>query len=103
MNASTTILLPAEAADFLKIPVEDLIEAAGAKELPAKCIRGHWRFVREQLEECVSAKNDSVVAVRGSFEAIRSTVGRFENDPIFESVYQEIALDKKTRPNPDPQ
>jgi excisionase family DNA binding protein len=83
--APPEVLTLAEAAAYLRVPEEEILQLVGPSGLPGRKIGSEWRFLRSALQHwlCLSPKPSST-------EALHSLAGAWAGDPCLDQLLEEI-------------
>lgn len=76
----------AEAAAYLRLPEDAVIEAMRDQQLPGRVIRGEWRFLKSAIQEWLRVGPTTDFWV--------SQFGALKDDPFLEQMLQQIYRDR---------
>jgi excisionase family DNA binding protein len=86
------VLTLEEAAEFLRVSSDAAAELANRGEMPGRCVRGEWRFLRGALEDWLRAPAPN--------EALLAQVGVLRDDDSLPAVLAQI-YKERGRPETD--
>ena len=74
-----------EAAAYLRVSEAEITRLIHDQALPGRLLGGEWRFLKSAIQVWLSTP-----PVRGSREAVLSTIGAWKDDPLVEEEIKEI-------------
>jgi excisionase family DNA binding protein len=84
--ANSEVLTLAEAAAYLRVSEDDILQAMRTRQLPARQVGESWRFLKAAIQEWLKA-----TPVPESKEAFWEThFGALKDDPDWEELLKEI-------------
>jgi excisionase family DNA binding protein len=82
---ATDVLTLSEAAAYLRVSEIEIKQLIQDQNLPCRTFGGEWRFLKSALQDWLRTP-----LVRGSREAVLSTLGSWKDDPYREELLKEI-------------
>jgi len=79
------VLTLAEAAAYLRLPEDEVVQLVHQQGLPGRFAGTEWRFFKAALQEWLSQP-----LPKPSKEAVLSVVGSWKDDPDLEAMVEEI-------------
>jgi excisionase family DNA binding protein len=86
------VLTSAEAAAYLRVPEQELLNLIDSAELPGRKIGSEWRFLKSALQDWLRTGPQ-----RPNLEAWLSMAGAWKDDPDLEAIVEE-AYRRRGRP-----
>jgi excisionase family DNA binding protein len=75
----------AEAAAYLRLPVEEVLRVVREQYLPARQVGSEWRFLKSAMQDWLSQPRAT-----GKHDGIWALAGAWKHDPHVEEMLQEI-------------
>ncbi len=80
------VLTLAEAAAYLRLPENDVVQTIHEQGLPARQIGTEWRFFKTAIQNWLSTGSPNV---RSSKDALLAGAGTFKDDPDLDAIVKE--------------
>ena len=95
VNVTAPVLTLTEAAAYLRVEEEVVLELVRQQGLPGRCLGKEWRFSQAALEVWLAAPN------RPSDQQMSSIIGAWKDDPHLEEMLDQI-YQQRGRPMAEP-
>jgi excisionase family DNA binding protein len=79
------VLTLSEAAAYLRVPEAEVERLVKQQDIPGRLIGTEWRLLKTALQDW-----QKTPPIRGSREAVLSTIGSWKDDPNWEKDLEEI-------------
>jgi hypothetical protein len=90
---SEVLTLP-EAADYLRLPEDEVVRSVQSQGLPGRCIAGEWRFLKSAIQHWLASVSPTWEMRRAE---ILDLAGKYRDDPDLESIVED-AYRRRGRP-----
>jgi len=88
------VLTLAEAAAYLRLPEAEVVGLVPAQGLPARHVRGEWRFLKSAIQEWLATGSPTWETRK---TALLELAGKYKDDPDLEGIVEE-AYRRRGRP-----
>ena len=82
------VLTLAEAAAYLRLPEQDVIDAALSQGLPGRLVGGEWRFLKPALQQWLGASQPTAEMRKAAQMAF---AGAWKDDPMEKEYREELS------------
>ena len=90
------VLTPAQAAAFLQVAVEVVVQEADGGRLPGRKLGADWRFSRSAITAWLATPAEP--KSKSSKERILALAGVWKDDPTVDAMIEEIYRQRKANP-----
>ncbi len=90
------VMTPVQAAAFLQVTAEVVLQEAEAGRLPGRKLGADWRFSRLAITEWLAAPAEP--KPKSSKERIMALVGMWKDDPTVDAMIEDIYRQRKANP-----
>jgi hypothetical protein len=90
---SEVLTLP-EAAAYLRLPEDEVVNSVQSQGLPGRCIAGEWRFLKSAIQHWLASVSPTWEMRKAE---ILDLAGKYRDDPDLESIVAD-AYRRRGRP-----
>jgi excisionase family DNA binding protein len=89
-----------QAAGYLRVSSETLVDLAKRGQIPGRELNGEWRFLRRAIDGWLSTQAGAPGVSHPSSETRKKFAGAFKDDPFLSKIVKD-AYQERGRPIPE--